>query len=155
MTQHTRPFSDAIKEEAQKRIEFTMRNRNKLVEAWIAETGLPPSRCELVEQSFSDGRHVVFVRERGAETIPERVSHCLKDAIPGQYPSLEWYSDRKAWCLVVRDRHGDCLSSIEASTLYELATILAAFVSCVSPTALELAAPPAIAPEPDDVSPPG
>ena len=57
-------FQQAIASAAEKRVAFIMRNRERLLEAWIAENGLPPSRCELVEQSFEDGRLVVYVRER-------------------------------------------------------------------------------------------
>lgn len=49
--------------------ERVMRNREAIVEAFIAETGLKPSECELVEEtrSTSLGYQVVFyVRRRKA-----------------------------------------------------------------------------------------
>lgn len=40
-----------------------MENREKYVTAWIAETGLKPSECEIVEQ-HNFGEIVVFMRKR-------------------------------------------------------------------------------------------
>jgi hypothetical protein len=42
-----------------------MENREKYLQAWVAETGLPPSECELVEeQQVEDGRVVLVVSVR-------------------------------------------------------------------------------------------
>lgn len=60
-------FQVAIQREAERRVRFIMQNRERLLEAWIAETGLLPSESELVEQNFHDGSTVVFIRRRDVE----------------------------------------------------------------------------------------
>lgn len=44
--------------------EFVLANREKLVAAFIAETGLKPSECELVEEILPMGGVRVHVRKR-------------------------------------------------------------------------------------------
>ena len=56
-------FQRSIKEAAEARVRFIMQNRERLVEAWIAETSLLPSQSELVEKSYEDGTLTVHVRK--------------------------------------------------------------------------------------------
>ncbi len=54
----------AMAEAVDERIRFIMANRERFLEAWIAETGLLPSECELVEEMHPSGKIVVYCRKR-------------------------------------------------------------------------------------------
>lgn len=43
-----------LESEVDRRVKSIMANREKYVEAWIAETGMKPSECQLIEQITSD-----------------------------------------------------------------------------------------------------
>lgn len=59
-------FKERIAELCRQKLAIVAAKREELVTAWIAETGLLPSQCELVEQRSSDGLTVtVYVRKRG------------------------------------------------------------------------------------------
>jgi hypothetical protein len=58
-----------IAEIARRRVELIMTNREKLCEAFIAETGLKPSECELVEDTSDPYRTVLSIRPRTPRTI--------------------------------------------------------------------------------------
>lgn len=57
-----------IEKEVEEKLRFISANRERLIEAWIAETGLLPSESVLVEQRFSD-RIEISVRRKN-ETDP-------------------------------------------------------------------------------------
>lgn len=55
-------FKYVLAAAAEQRLKEIMANREKLVMAWIAETGLLPSESEIVETSHPDGSMSVHVR---------------------------------------------------------------------------------------------
>jgi hypothetical protein len=60
-----------------RKVEHIMANRERIVEAFIAETGLRPSEIEQVEERSEDGRTVrYYVRKRAPEWIS------VKDRLP-------------------------------------------------------------------------
>ncbi len=46
------------------RYKIIMKKREQIVEAFIAETGLKPSECEMVEKRCLDNRIVWYIRKR-------------------------------------------------------------------------------------------
>lgn len=48
----------------EEKVRWITENRERLCEAWVAETGLLPSESELVEVHEPDGTTRVFVRRR-------------------------------------------------------------------------------------------
>jgi hypothetical protein len=60
------PFLVAAQQQARE----ILAHREKYLKAWIAETGLMPSECELVEEIQHDGNRRVYVRRR--TTLAER-----------------------------------------------------------------------------------
>lgn len=65
---------------ANERIRVINANRERMIEAWIAETGLLPAQSELVEQHHRDGTITVHVRRRQA-TLDSRLIACAPDAL--------------------------------------------------------------------------
>jgi len=57
-------FADLVMRASQDRIRFIMQNRERLIEAWIASTGIRPERAVLVEQQNPDGSVSVTIKER-------------------------------------------------------------------------------------------
>lgn len=55
---------EAAKKTIDARLKVIMANRERLIEAFIAETGLPPSECELVE-THAGFTTIVRMRRRG------------------------------------------------------------------------------------------
>ncbi len=57
-----------IAEIARQKYEFIIKNREKILEAFIAETGLLPSECTMIEQEISDvnfiGTKIYFVKRK-------------------------------------------------------------------------------------------
>ncbi len=80
-----RSISDAVREKMQ----FTMANRERLVEAWVAETGLQPSESVLNEQHMDDGITRVWVESRLRGEAAERHLRALVALIAefGEDPS--------------------------------------------------------------------
>ena len=50
--------------EYQRQMDVLMRNREHYLIAFVAETGLKPSECEIVERRESNGDLVIFARRR-------------------------------------------------------------------------------------------
>lgn len=57
-------FADLVMRASQDRIRFIMQNRERLIEAWIASTGIRPERAVLVERQNPDGSVSVTIKER-------------------------------------------------------------------------------------------
>jgi hypothetical protein len=57
-------FQEAIDKAVAERMKFIAANRERLIEAWIAETGLLPSESEMTEQHMIDGTIRVTVGRR-------------------------------------------------------------------------------------------
>lgn len=57
-------FASKIAEAARAQYRFVMDNRDRLIEAWVAETGLMPSESMLVEQRMDDGTIRVWVERQ-------------------------------------------------------------------------------------------
>ena len=57
-------WQDEIAHLAGERVKFIIANRERLVEAWVAETGSKPSESEIIERQGSDGTVRVTVRKR-------------------------------------------------------------------------------------------
>lgn len=66
-------MSDSLRRAECERVTYIMANRERFLEAWIAETGLHPSECVLVETTDPGSlKTVVMVRRRdGAEVTPD------------------------------------------------------------------------------------
>lgn len=64
-------FAATLWQAARERIAYVTANRERLVEAWVAETGLLPSESVLVEKHEPDGALVVYVRKRQANEWDE------------------------------------------------------------------------------------
>lgn len=58
------PITDWITRAAEERLRLIMANRERYVEAWIAETGLHPTECVLTETKSADGLTVTIRVER-------------------------------------------------------------------------------------------
>ena len=56
----------SLAEVISERLKLIHEGRERLVEAWIAETGLKPSECMLVEQHRTDGSITLRVEKRDA-----------------------------------------------------------------------------------------
>ena len=64
-------LDETIAKAVNDRMRFIAANREKLIEAWVAETGLSPSESELVETCSADGLTVTAtIRRRGAKPTP-------------------------------------------------------------------------------------
>ena len=66
-------ITDSLTKVASELYAATMANRERLVTAWIAETGIPPSEAVLVEQrTIGDGKVTtrVWVERREVATTP-------------------------------------------------------------------------------------
>jgi hypothetical protein len=59
-------FQAQLRAAGEEKARFIMRNREALLEAWVAETGLLPSESVLVERRCDDGRIEIHVERRGA-----------------------------------------------------------------------------------------
>ena len=70
-----------------KTVEFIMANREKLVEAFIAETGLMPSNCKIVEQIDPGGKRIVFMMKTKQDG--DNVLQCEIDALTARVAELE------------------------------------------------------------------
>lgn len=60
-------FSKIIMALAEEKLRYIAAHRERLVEAWIAETGLLPSESMLVEQNMQDGTTRVWIERQDAE----------------------------------------------------------------------------------------
>lgn len=60
----TSEWADLAQRSVDARLKLIMKNREKLVQAFIAETGLLPSECELIE-THTGFSTVVRIRRRG------------------------------------------------------------------------------------------
>jgi hypothetical protein len=60
LSERSNPFLVAAEQQARE----ILAHREKYLKAWIAETGLMPSECELVEELHHDGTRRVYVRRR-------------------------------------------------------------------------------------------
>ena len=58
--------ASAIHAAATARMKFIAENRERIVEAFLAETGLQPSECEQVERNMGDGLILFHVQRRTA-----------------------------------------------------------------------------------------
>ena len=63
-------FADTIARLANERLAFIRANRERLVEAWIAETGLLPSESLQIEQQLPGGGVEVRIVRRPPEAAP-------------------------------------------------------------------------------------
>lgn len=63
---------DRYAEAARKQLAYIQTNRDRLCEAWIAETGLKPSESVLVERRMEDGSVRVWVERRREEDEVKR-----------------------------------------------------------------------------------
>jgi hypothetical protein len=72
---------------AERAFALILENREKYLSAWIAETGMTPSECELVEDRSDPLRTVVSVRPRSAPALPvARVTpSCFRCPAPAEY----------------------------------------------------------------------
>lgn len=57
-------IQECLHKASQKALEFVLRNREMLLRSWIAETGLHPSECVLVEQDMGNGVKRVSVEKK-------------------------------------------------------------------------------------------
>lgn len=58
-------MKESLEAAARELVRAVMENREKYLQAWVAETGLPPTECELVEeQRVEEGRVVLVVTVR-------------------------------------------------------------------------------------------
>lgn len=57
-------WQDEIAQLAAERVKFIIANRERLMEAWVSETGCKPSESEIVEQHDTDGTVRVSVRKK-------------------------------------------------------------------------------------------
>lgn len=81
-------------------IKEVLANRERFLQAWIAQTGLHPTDCELVEERYGDGTVRIHVRRReGAVldkedliTLVHRTN--LRDEDPDLHRKLETELDR-------------------------------------------------------------
>jgi hypothetical protein len=53
------PYREALERACNEKVAATMANRERLLEAWVAETGLLPSESVLCESTAADGDRVV------------------------------------------------------------------------------------------------
>ena len=68
----TGEFGESFNERASKLRRLLMKHRERYVRAFMAETGLKPSECELVEQHLGDGSGaIVRVRARTKTDIEQ------------------------------------------------------------------------------------
>lgn len=51
------PLRDRLEDLVKRKLEYIRENQEKLVEAWVAETGLLPSESVMVQQEFGYGFH--------------------------------------------------------------------------------------------------
>lgn len=61
-------LAESIAELAREKVRLITENRERYLEAWVAETGLLPSECELVETTSSTPESItvtVRVQKRG------------------------------------------------------------------------------------------
>lgn len=58
------PFRKILERSLKGRVDLIMKNREALFEAWIAQTGVPPTEAVLVERSFEDGNVEVSVERK-------------------------------------------------------------------------------------------
>lgn len=59
-----RRFTEKLTQLVQERLRFVAANEEKLVEAWLAETGLKPSESMIVRQDMPDGSIRMWVQRR-------------------------------------------------------------------------------------------
>jgi hypothetical protein len=69
-------FYEITKKVVNEKLKFIMQNREKLVEAWIAATGIPPEDACLCH-SMDDGVFKMWVERRAPEEITERIKSLL------------------------------------------------------------------------------
>jgi hypothetical protein len=67
-------FGDQFKSKAEELVAHIMANRERYLEAWVAETGLHPSECELVETQWNNGERAVHVRLRKNDATTQTLS---------------------------------------------------------------------------------
>lgn len=65
-------IKDPFAEAARKLHEHVMANRERLCQAWIAETGLKPSESVLVQRQMEDGSIRIWVERRREDDKVER-----------------------------------------------------------------------------------
>lgn len=70
-------FREAVERAAKERVDFIMKNRERLIEAFVAETGLLPSQCELVERSYENGTVEVSVAPKPGAMACSRCKHSI------------------------------------------------------------------------------
>lgn len=98
-----RNLTAAIERLTAERMTYINQHVDKLIEAWIAETGLKPSESLLVQQNHSDGRTTFHV-ERKRETVTvgaappshdNRCEQCARPSDDGHHYAIqirgEWY----------------------------------------------------------------
>lgn len=57
-------FEESFNKHCNMLVQKVLDNRERLLEAFIAETGMLPSECILVEKMMPDGSYVVHVQRR-------------------------------------------------------------------------------------------
>lgn len=86
----TRTFGDRVQSKADELMREIMANRERYLAAWIAETGLHPSECELVEWCSRPGNPTtVIVRKRG----PAEDASALRASLASKDLALEELRD--------------------------------------------------------------
>lgn len=58
-------FQRLISQAVQERTNFIFRNREAVLEAWVAQHGFNPDECVLMEQDMGDGSMRVWIEKRG------------------------------------------------------------------------------------------
>lgn len=71
-------FNDKISALVQEKLAFIAENREKLVAAWIAETGLLPSESMLVQQDKGDGSTDIWVQPKSLSTLANAYEEVIR-----------------------------------------------------------------------------
>lgn len=99
----TKDFQEKIRKAADERIRFINANREKLIEAFIAETGLAPSDCVQCIQTMPDGTVRFWVEKKDSRPPNEPCPECNgKGWLPAVFvPKKESPMDDSKWNCVV------------------------------------------------------
>jgi hypothetical protein len=89
-------FSEKLHAAVRERLEFIERNREALLEAWVAQHDYKPDECAIVQQDMGDGTIRTWVEKRG------------------EFEELQHYRDRKQSIDALVAVSAEALSKLES-----------------------------------------
>lgn len=123
MIQTLQDFHDKLTELANSRLAYVRANREKIVEAWLAETGLAPSEAILVERHNGDGSISFSVERKEAHESAEASAAALVSAgatiarLQAENARLRAIAEQDCTgCAGVR-ANGDCIDCMRAGSV--------------------------------------